>query len=404
MKILHVMAQLPARTGSGVYYRNMIEEFKAYGHTQKALFAMQPGYGWEILGEEDSYPVHFQTEELPFPIAGMSDVMPYEHTVYSEMTDTMLDQWKAAFREKLEEIKKEYEPDLIFAHHLWILTSMVREIFPDTKVIGICHNTDLRQARMNPSIKENHVLDLDRLDFVYAASEEQKKEIEEVYSIPLEKQVAVGGGFNQNIFYPPSKKEYSKKIRLAYCAKIDPSKGIYELVEAYRELGLEDTSLDIIGVPQEEENRKRITKAIEGDDSIRLYNVKNQVALGDELRTKDIFLMPSYYEGLGLMAIESLACGLYVVTTEIEALMSLLGDGIKDSGVIEYVPLPRIYDVDKPYDEDLPLFKERLKEAILRQVEKVRRQEAFPEEVAKEIKTHSWQGLVGKMNDFIESL
>ena len=39
--------------------------------------------------------------------------------------------------------------------------------------------------------------------------------------------------------------------------------------------------------------------------------------------------MPSYYEGLGLMAIESLACGLYVVTTEIEALMTLLGEEIK---------------------------------------------------------------------------
>ncbi len=88
------------------------------------------------------------------------------------------------------------------------------------------------------------------------------------------------------------------------------------------------------------------------------------------MREKDIFIMPSYYEGLGLMAIESLACGLYVVATEIEALMTLLGEEIKESGIIKYVPLPRIYDVDKPVEEDLSEFKENLKEAILCQIEK----------------------------------
>ena len=82
--------------------------------------------------------------------------------------------------------------------------------------------------------------------------------------------------------------------------------------------------------------------------------------------------MPSYYEGLGLVAIEALASGLYVVVTEIEAPMALLGDKINSSGVIKYVQPPRIYDTDKPLEEDLPAFKGRLKEAMLEQIEKVR--------------------------------
>ena len=135
-------------------------------------------------------------------------------------------------------------------------------------------------------------------------------------------------------------------------------------------------TLDIIGSPNEE-NKKKLEEYIQGDTSIRVYNVKDQVALGDELRKKDIFLMPSYYEGLGLMAIESLACGLYVVTTEIEALMTFLGEEIKESGVIKYVPLPRIYDTDKPVKEDLPEFKENLKEAILCQIEKVSKRKSL---------------------------
>lgn len=403
MKILHVLAQLPSRTGSGVYYSNMIEEFKKYGHEQRAIFAYQDDYKWDILPKEHQYPVEFKSQEVPFPIVGMSDVMPYDNTLYSAMIDKMMDTWKKAFRKRLERAKDEFKPDIIFAHHLWILTSLTRELFPDTKIIGVCHNTDLRQARMNPHIKEKHVKNIHKLDYVFSISEQQKDEIVEIYGIDRAKIIAVGGGYNQRIFYPPKEKTYSDKIRLVFCAKIDPSKGIYELIEVYKDLGLDDITLDIIGSPNEE-NKKRIEEYIKDDDTIRLYNVKDQVALGDELRKKDIFIMPSYYEGLGLMAIESLACGLYVVATEIEALMELLGEEINNSGVIEYVPLPRIYHVDKPVKEDLPEFKENLKKAILCQIEKIRERKACHKKVEDKIKALSWEGLVDRMNNIIHSI
>lgn len=400
MKILHVIAQLPSKTGSGVYYSNMVEGFKKYNHEQKAIFGYQDNHIWDILPDGDQYRVVFKSEELPFPIVGMSDVMPYENTLYSSMNEEMVNIWKEAFKKRLEKAKRDFNPDIIFAHHLWILTSLVREVFPDKKIIGLCHNTDLRQARMNPHIKDKYVDKIHELDYVFSISEQQKDEIVEIYAMDRNKIVSVGGGFNQNIFYPPKEKTYSDIIRLVFCAKIDPSKGIYELIEVYKSLGLDDITLDIIGSPNEE-SKKKLEDYIQGDSSIRVYNVKDQVALGDELREKDIFLMPSYYEGLGLMAIESLACGLYVVTTEIEALMSLLGEEVKESGIIKFVPLPRIYDTDKPVKEDLPEFKENLKKAILCQIEKVREKRNCHKKMEDKIKSFSWEGLVHKMNDFI---
>lgn len=403
MKILHVMAQLPFKTGSGVYFSNMIEGFKKYNYEQKAVFGIQDDLSWDTLKVEDQYPVRFKSANLDFPIVGMSNVMPYDNTLYSDLDEDMIGKWKEAFRDQLEKLRKEFQPDLIFAHHLWMLTSLVREIFPTTKVVGICHNTDLRQGRMNPSLKEKYVKDIDKLDLVFSASEDQKDEIVEMFAIDKGKIVAVGGGFNQDIFYPNEVKTYDDKIKLVFCAKIDPSKGIYELVEVYKSLKMDDVTLDIIGSP-DEFNKKKIEEYIANDPSINFYNVKDQVALGDELRTKDIFLMPSYYEGLGLMAIESLACGLYVVTTEIEALMTLLGDEVKESGIIKYVTLPRIYDVDKPVEEDLAGFKERLKKALIEQIEKVRGRKEFSQDMKDKIKTFSWEGLVDKMNDIIKDL
>ncbi len=403
MKILHVLAQLPSNTGSGVYFSNMIQGFKKHKHEQKSIFAYQDSYTWDILNYENQYSVEFKSEEVAFPIVGMSDVMPYENTLYSSLTEDMIEIWKKAFRKRLEKAKEEFNPDIIFAHHLWILTSLAREVFPETRIIGVCHNTDLRQARMNPNIKENHVNNINELDYIFSASELQKDEIVEIYNVDINKIIAVGGGFNQDIFYAPKEKKYSDKIRLTFCAKIDPSKGIYELIEVFKSLNLPDVSLDIIGSP-DEENKKKIDNYIKNDSNIRIYNVKNQVVLGNELREKDIFIMPSFYEGLGLMAIESLACGLYVVTTEIEALMSLLGDEIKESGIIKYIPLPRIYNTDKPVKEDLPEFKANLKKAILCQIEKVREKKEYPRGLEEKIKHHSWEGLVDKMNDIINSI
>lgn len=403
MKILHVLAQLPAKTGSGVYFSNMVEGLKRYEHEQKAIYARQGDFQWDILEEKDKYPVNFNEGELFFPIVGMSDVMPYQNTTYTSMTEEMIKTWKDAFKSRLLKAKEEFQPDIIFAHHLWILTSLVREIFPDSKIVGICHNTDLRQVSMNPRLKEEHVKNIDKLDLVFSASEKQKDEIVEEYGISREDIVAVGGGFNQDIFYFPEEKEENDKIRLVYCAKIDPSKGIYELIKVYKSLGIEDVSLDIIGSP-DKENKEKIEKLINSDSSISLYNVKDQKALGDELRKKDIFLMPSFYEGLGLMAIESLACGLYVVTTEIEALMSLLGEEIKESGVIKYVKLPRIYDTDKPVEDDLAEFRNNLKKAILEQVENIRGGRNLPFQMKDRIKEFSWDGLVDRMNKIVEGL
>src|SRR5699024_10057890 len=244
-----VIAQLTSRTGSGVYYSNMVEGFKNYDYEQKAIFGIQEGFDWDILDEDDQYPVFFKTKDLPFPIVGMSNVMPYDNTLYSDMDKEMFELWRSAFINALEQAKKEFHPGIIFTHHLWILASLVREVFPNTKIIGLCHNTDLRQSRMNPHIKNKYANGIHKLDYIFSASEEQKDEIVEIYGVDRNNLISIGGGFNQEIFYSPREKTYDNKIRLVFCAKIDPSKGVYELIEVYKSLAMNDLTLDIIGNP-----------------------------------------------------------------------------------------------------------------------------------------------------------
>ena len=401
MKILHVIAQLPSRTGSGVYYSNVIAELKKYNHKQAAIFACQDDFKFDVLDSGAQYPVYFKTEQIPFPIVGMSDVMPYENTLYSQMDDFMLETWRKAFETTLLRAKDEFQPDTVILHHLWILSSLAAEIFCTQKKIGVCHNTDIRQAEQHPDMKNRCVKNLKKLDMIFSLSDGQIQKISDVFGIERDKIVTIGGGFNQNVFFPSACKRKNPKTEIVYSAKIERSKGVFELIKAVKRISeIKDVHLDIIGTPGRE-TAGLLKSLIGGADNITVVPVTDQITLADCIRDKDIFVMPSYFEGLGLMAIECLASGLRVVATEIDGLMALLGDDINNSGVIEYVKLPRIYDTDKPYEEDIEQFVEDLSAKLLLQIEKAEKNEPFPKEIISKINTHSWSGVVERINSLI---
>lgn len=136
---------------------------------------------------------------------------------------------------------------------------------------------------------------------------------------------------------------------------------------------------------------------LSGGKNFKIYNTKDQKAMAEILRKKDIFILPSYYEGLGLMAVEALASNLRVVVTNVLGLIELLGEEINSSNIIEYVDLPRLFDVDKPYEEDIPGFVKRLEEKIAIQIERKAKNVEVDENIKNLIKKLFWQGLTDRI-------
>ncbi len=405
MKVLHVLAQLPQRTGSGVYFTNLVEGLKKYNDIEQAcLYGTTKDYDINILEKKYQYEVVFESEKLPFPIAGMSDVMPYKNTIYSEMTEEMLNIWQKNFREQLEKIKEEFNPDVIITHHLWILSSIVCEIFNDKKIIGICHNTDIRQAEKHPHIKERYVTNLLRLDKILSLSDAQIEDIVKVYNYDRENIQNIGAGYSEKIFYPLTEYKKKDKVELVYAGKFDESKGFYELIKAFKVLveKNENVTLDLIGLARDED-KERIEIATSDIKNLKIYNVASQKELADVLRTKDIFILPSYFEGLGLIAVEALGSGLRAVTTNIEGLIEFLGEKVNNSEVIEYVEMPTIYDTDKAVEEEKPAFVNRLINKLELQIERTKSSRPLPEEIFKEITKHSWKEKIETLYEIINT-
>ncbi|MDO4594707.1 MAG: glycosyltransferase family 4 protein [Tissierellia bacterium] len=399
MKILHVLTQLPEKTGSGVYFSNLIENLERLGYENAAIYGTEEKFNIKKIADYD-YPVFYNTKGLNFHIAGMSDIMPYESTVYSQMSDDMIEDLLDSFEKKLLKAKIEFKPDIIISHHLFFITDLVRRVFKDKQVIGISHGTDIRQSLKHERFLER-LKNIKDLDKVLTVTDGYDDQIKEYLKVSPKKITLVGGAYNKKIFYPKVGEE-NKKTKIIYAGKIAESKGVLALSEMAKLLDQENFSYEmhIVGNSSDYMEQK-IIEISNNSPNIKLYNAQDQMKMADHLRCADIFILPSYFEALGLIAIEALACNKKVVVSEIEGLRKLLDQRIIESGVIEFVKLPRLYDVDKPVKEDVKDYANRLKEAVKLQASR-NNDEIFTKEIKGLIEIYNWKNLARRILKIIE--
>ncbi|MDU7140766.1 MAG: glycosyltransferase family 4 protein [Finegoldia magna] len=394
MKILHVIAQLPKQTGSGVYFTNVIQ-YMQKKHENAAVFGIQDDIKLNLDESIKTYPVEFKSEKLNFPIVGMSDEMPYDSTKYSDMTHDMIEDWTNEFTKQLKKVKQEFKPDVIVSHHCWMLSSLVLDIFDKTPVLLLNHGTDIRQTNLNPELFMTCVNNLNRAKKVLALSKKDVEPIFDIFEIDKDKIVVMGGGYNSNIFYRRKEDPHNERITLLFAGKLSHAKGVYELCKAFKKLeekydNLELTLVGDVDIETKIELWDQTANSLHFD----LHNTSCQKNLSNKMRASDIYVLPSYYEGLGLIAIEALGCGMRVVVTEIEGLIQTLDDEINNSTAIEFVKMPRLKTIDKPYESEIEPFVDRLAQAIEKQIIRVQNQEPIPEKIHELVLNHSWDHIM----------
>ena len=147
LKILHVLSQRPDSTGSGIYVQAMIREATAFGY-DNFLVAGFGSTGCDDTGcieQDKSIFVNFYNADVSYQIPGMSDVMPYESTKFCDLSEEELCEYEKAFSKSLQNAVDRFKPDVIHSHHLWIISSITRQLFPDIPIVTSCHGSDLRQ-------------------------------------------------------------------------------------------------------------------------------------------------------------------------------------------------------------------------------------------------------------------
>ncbi len=400
-KVLHVISQKPSDTGSGVYIQNLISNGNDNNMNQAIVYGINSGEEIRIeIPNERRYPIEFETDNLPFSVLGMSDVMPYRSSVFSKLEKEQVGLLIKSYRKAIESALLDFQPDIIFCQHLWILTSLTKNIVDEYKlnipVYGFCHGTDLRQLELSRDHKDLVVDGCGKLDKIFALNDFQINRIHKEYNYDKSNIKVLGNGYNSKYFYRDDLLD-SKKIkkRIIYAGKLSYSKGLMSLIKAFKLIDDSNYELYIAGNGHGKEFDE-IIKVIEEDENIHYLGKLSQRELGNEFRQADLFVLPSFYEGLPLVIIEAIACGLNVVCTNISGLNKWLSNLTKDSSIISFVDLPKMISVDEPMVDDLLDFEKRLSESMINALNYD--QDSFDYNFLKEI---TWEEIFRKLNKYI---
>lgn len=392
MRILSVTAQKPDSTGSGVYLTELVKGFQKLGHEQAVLAGITKEDEVQLPERIGFYPVYYQTEKMPFPIAGMSDEMPYVSTKYSNMTEKMTEQFASTFLEQIQNVMEEFQPDIVLCHHLYFLTALIRKHYPKQKIFAISHGSDLRQIKKNPWRREFIKEQILQLDGIFALHEEQKKTICEYFACSDSKVRVVGAGYNSDVFFVQDVKKDDEVLKLIFAGKISEKKGVMSLIRSMEYLQGEKISLSLAGGAGNVQEFSQIKELARNCScKVEFLGKLSQRELAQRINQSDILVLPSFYEGLPLVVIEAMACGAKVVCTDLPGIQGWLAQRLPGNEVVFVVP-PQMQNEDEPVEESLEEFEKRLAEAILQAKEK----NAIAQEL---IEKNSWGGLCRQMTE-----
>lgn len=397
MRLLHLLSQLPDRTGSGIYLQSLVSEAAARGHVQGVVAAANSDQRVDTgaMAAGHLSLVRFHSEELPFLLPGMSDVMPYPSTRFADLSGPQLDQYLRCFEEALLAARERHDPQLVHVNHLWLVAALARRVFADRPLVVSCHGTDLRQARLCPALAERVIPACREVDRVLALTPIQAQQIEQDYGIDPERITVTGAGVNTRLFYPPGRDRGQELAtlkrahpdldlpetdgpRLVYVGKLARAKGVESLLDAAQILlgRRQDFSLLLVGSGSGPETDRIRQRARSLAPAVHLLGHLPQAVVAALLRACQVFVLPSFYEGLPLSVAEALASGCRVVVSDLPVMQGWPDPALLQENTLERVALPPMSGVDQPHDHGLQDYAARLAAAISLQLGRHHRPEA----------------------------
>jgi glycosyltransferase involved in cell wall biosynthesis len=352
-------------TGSGITLDAMVRHAANAGHEQRVVVGVpvddpRPAVGG--LDGDQVFPLAFGKSPLDFFVPGMSDVMPYQSTRFSALTDEQLTAYRHAWANHLRPVLDDFRPDVIHSHHVWLMSAVLKDLAPDTPVLTQCHATGIRQMELCPHLADQVRSGCSRLDAFAVLHRGHADELERCLGISGDRIHQVGAGYRDDLFFSPAA---APEPALLYVGKYSAAKGVPWLLDAFEKVSARrpELRLHVAGGGSGEEADALRARMDRMAPSVVQHGQLSQPDLADVARRSTVCVLPSFYEGLPLVLVEAFACGCRLVATELSGIVEELAPRL--GGALEMVELPRLESVDRPHPDDLPAFVDRLEAAIV---------------------------------------
>ena len=251
-------------------------------------------------------------------------------------TKAGLQQYIPQFLESLQEFRESegISYDLVHSHY-WLSGLAGMEL---SRALGVHHATTfhtLARAKMEARPAEDEPanrlaaesLVARSADSIVVSTEQEKGDLGRLYDVAADRVDVVPAGVDLDLFKPMDKAEArhelgltESNIVLSVSKRVEPLKGVHILISAIAQLGdISDTRLLVVGGDpggdRELQRLMELAEALGVADSVTFTGAVEQTELPKYYSAADIFVMPSYYETFGLVALEAMACGTPIVAS-----------------------------------------------------------------------------------------
>ncbi|SDE67084.1 Glycosyltransferase involved in cell wall bisynthesis [Blastococcus fimeti] len=166
-----------------------------------------------------------------------------------------------------------------------------------------------------------------RLDAVTTVSETSRADIEKHMGLPASRVDLIPNGIDPGTFTPPPEGQRRDTDSILVVTSADvPLKGLVHLLEALAKLRTErPVTLTVVGSARPGGPAETTRDRLGLQDAVRFTGPVPEEELIELMQRATVVAIPSLYEGFSLPAIEAMACGAPLVTTDAGALPEVVG-------------------------------------------------------------------------------
>jgi glycosyltransferase involved in cell wall biosynthesis len=217
-------------------------------------------------------------------------------------------------RAKQEGILCLYDLPIAFYRTSHALLAQEAERFPDL--------ASALQVTQEPTWKlERKEEEIQLADHIFVPSSFVENSLLEA-GINKEKISVITFGAPIDYFQPQPKND--KIFRVLFVGRVEPRKGVHYLLQAWQELKFSQSELLLVGINDFPEGwLERYT------EQIRYISSVPHASLNQYYSSANVLVLPSLVEGLALVQLEALACGIPLITTPNTGGSDIITDGIE---------------------------------------------------------------------------
>ena len=306
--------------------------------------------------------IHFITYSQPVRLALLNPNVHYHEVNVPEYPLFHYQPYELALSSKLVDMVKLYKIEVLHVHYAiphayagYMAKQMLKDEGIDIPMVTTLHGTDITLVGNHPFYKPAVTFSINKSDFVTSVSQSLKEDTLKLFNIKKEIQV-IPNFIELDKIKKEDKSPCQRSVMandeeriITHISNFRKVKRIPDIIAIFNKIQKEiPAKLMMVGEGPEKEKAEHLCRELGIQDKVIFFGNSNEI--DTILCQTDLFLLPSKTESFGLVALEAMACGVPVISSNAGGLPEVNKDGF--SGY-----LSEVGDVDGMANNALKILK-----------------------------------------------